>query len=260
VSFHDFDPSTLLVTIKTTTTSAVAQQYIDAGKIHLQILVDGNGNPVPCGTDGEWVRFDGEGGGIDISSAMSSHDVDLDDLSSRDVGVNNASCGDSICIRAQYVTGGTGNDPRVATHFSDPTTFVIDCGSCTFSQGHWKTHGPIPTGNNSNEWPVNSLMLGTVVYTDLELLSIFNASVGGNGLISLAHQLIAAKLNVANGADDSAIAATIAAADALIGALVVPPVGGGSLAPATTGALTTLLDDYNNGIIGPGHCETDESN
>lgn len=259
VSFENFDPGTLVVTMKTTTTADLGQPYIDDGKIHLQILVDAAGNPVPCGTTGgTWVRFDNQGGGMDVTSAMTSLDVELDDLSSRGVGVNDASCGDSICIRAQYVTGG--GNPKVDTHFSEPTAFDIDCGTCTFSQGHWKTHGPIPTGNNSNEWPVNSLTLGTVVYTDLELLSILNASVGGNGLISLAHQLIAAKLNVANGADDSAIAATIAAADALIGGLVVPPVGGGSLAPSATGALTTLLDDYNNGIIGPGHCETDESN
>src|SRR4029453_8873266 len=45
--------------------------------------------------------------------------------------------------------------------------------SCTFTQGYWKTHGPIPTGNNSNEWPVTSLTLGTVTYSDLELLAIF---------------------------------------------------------------------------------------
>ncbi len=46
----------------------------------------------------------------------------------------------------------------------------------------------------------------------------------------------------------------IAAADALIGGLVIPPVGGGTLAPSATGALTTTLDNYNQGITGPGHC------
>jgi hypothetical protein len=37
---------------------------------------------------------------------------------------------------------------------------------------------------------------------------------------------------------------------------VVPPVGPGYLAPATTSGLTQTLDDYNNGVIGPGHCGT----
>jgi hypothetical protein len=63
-----------------------------------------------------------------------------------------------------------------------------DCpGGCTFTQGHWKTHGPAGcvTGNNTNEWPVTSLTLGTVNYTDVQLCSILNTSAGGNGLISL---------------------------------------------------------------------------
>jgi hypothetical protein len=128
-------------------------------------------------------------------------------------------------------------------------------GGCTFTQGYWKTHGPIPTGNNTNEWPVTSLTLGSVSYTDLELQAIFDTPAAGNGLIALAHQLIAAKLNVANGADDSAIAAAIAAADALIGGLVIPPVGAGSLPNSATSALTSILTQYNEGAIGPGHCD-----
>lgn len=126
--------------------------------------------------------------------------------------------------------------------------------NCTFTQGYWKTHGPIPTGNNVNEWPVTSLTLGTVSYTDLELQSIFDTPAAGNGLISLAHQLIAAKLNIANGADDSAVAGAIAAADALIGGLVVPPVGTGSLPNSATSALNATLTSFNQGDIGPGHC------
>ncbi len=125
---------------------------------------------------------------------------------------------------------------------------------CTFTQGYWKTHGPVPTGGNSNEWPVTSLDLGTVTYTDLELQSIFDNPGAGNGLVTLAHQLIAAKLNVASGADGSSIAAAIAAADALIGNLVVPPVGSDSLPSGATSALTGALDSFNQGLTGPGHC------
>jgi hypothetical protein len=126
---------------------------------------------------------------------------------------------------------------------------------CTLTQGYWKTHGPIPTGNNSNEWDVTSLTLGSVSYTDLELQAIFDTPAAGNGLISLAHQLTAAKLNIANGADGTAVSITIAAADALIGALVAPPVGAGSLPSSSTSALTGALASYNEGLIGPGHCQ-----
>jgi hypothetical protein len=136
---------------------------------------------------------------------------------------------------------------------------TLACGdadhNCTYTQGYWKTHGPIPTGNNINQWPVTSLTLGTVSYTDLELQSIFDTPAQGNGLISLAHQLIAAKLNIANGADGTAIAGAITAADALIGGLVVPPVGTGSLPSSATSSLTAVLTSYNEGTIGPGHCQ-----
>jgi hypothetical protein len=128
---------------------------------------------------------------------------------------------------------------------NDQTTATTNC---TYTVGYWKNH--------EEAWPVTNLTLGTVNYTKTQLLSILNESVDGNGLISLAHQLIAAKLNIAQGADPSAASACIAAADAIIGNLVCPPVGGGSLDPADTDAITQCLDDYNNGITGPGHCGT----
>ena len=86
------------------------------------------------------------------------------------------------------------------------------------------------------------------------MLAILGQPVVGNGLVSLAHQLIAAKLNIAQGASSAAVAATIAAADAQIGSLVVPPGGAGFLSTASTSSKTQILDNYNNGIIGPGHC------
>ncbi|HXV14603.1 MAG TPA: hypothetical protein VEC56_10415 [Candidatus Krumholzibacteria bacterium] len=118
--------------------------------------------------------------------------------------------------------------------------------NCTYTQGYWKNHEAL--------WPVTNLTLGSVNYTAAQLDAILEEPVAGNGLVSLAHQLIAAKLNVANGADPTAASAAIAAADALIGGLVVPPIGAGYLHPSVTSSLTQTLDDYNNGLIGPGHC------
>jgi hypothetical protein len=163
-------------------------------------------------------------------------------------------CGERYAFRA--FAHATSSMNRSA--FSNTTTCsTVACtvsGGCTYTQGYWKSHGPIPLGNNTNQWPVTSLSLGGTTYTDLQLLSIFNPPGAGNGLITLSHQLIAAKLNVANGASDTAIAATIAAADALIGGLVVPPVGSGSLSNGSTSALIAALTSYNEGATGPGHC------
>jgi hypothetical protein len=133
-------------------------------------------------------------------------------------------------------------------------TNSVTVAGCTFTQGYWKTHGPTPKGNNSNEWDLVSITLGSTPYTQAEALSIFNTAVKGNGLISLAHQLMAAKLNVANGVVDPNIGAVITAADALIGTLVVPPVGTGSLSTSATSALAGQLAAFNEGVTGPGHC------
>ncbi len=148
-----------------------------------------------------------------------------------------------FCVSANAVA----NDYTPASGYSaNQSTYTRGGQDCTYTQGYWKNH--------EDEWPVAGLMLGSVAYTQAELLSIFGEPVAGNGLISLAHQLIATKLNIANGSDPSAISATVASADALIGALVVPPVGAGFIHPSMTSSLTQMLDDYNNGVIGPGHC------
>jgi hypothetical protein len=169
--------------------------------------------------------------------------------------VNALECGTKYVFRAFAHANSSLNRSDFTANL---TCSTLECGSeggCTFTQGYWKTHGPIPTGGNSNEWPVTELTLGTVLYTDLQLQSIFDTPAAGNGLIALAHQLIAAKLNVANSADDAAVATYIAQADALIGNLVVPPVGSGSLPSSATSSLTATLTSYNEGAIGPGHCE-----
>jgi hypothetical protein len=143
---------------------------------------------------------------------------------------------------------------------------------CTYTQGYYKTHGPLNdsktkvggvwyeacTWQTGNSWPLDPVKLGTAntPYTATQVCAIFATPAAGNGLISLAHQLIAAKFNAAkNGAVPPDVQGWINAADALIGSLVVPPVGGGWLAPGTTADLTGHLTDYNNGNAGVGHCD-----
>src|SRR5438876_3987412 len=133
-----------------------------------------------------------------------------------------------------------------ATPTPTPTPTSTPAG-CVFGQGYWKNH--------PDQWPVTELQLGNVTYTQQQLLDILHQPVRGNGLVLLAHQLIAAKLNIANGADGSCIEQTIADADALIGDLVVPPVGTGYLAPRDVSALADTLDQYNEGFLCAPSCE-----
>jgi hypothetical protein len=120
---------------------------------------------------------------------------------------------------------------------------------CTLGHGYWKNH--------ASAWPVSSLTLGTVTYTKAQLLSILSQPVKGNGLVSLAHQLIAARLNLASGAQPTpAVLQAITDANSLIGGLVIPPIGSGFLLPSSTDALNTALDNYNEGLApgGPPSC------
>jgi hypothetical protein len=92
---------------------------------------------------------------------------------------------------------------------------------CPKLKGDWK--------NNPNAWPANAtpMLLGTQSYTKNQLLVILNTAVGtgpkADASLILAHQLIAAKLNIANGAQPPAsVTANISSADALIGGNTIP--------------------------------------
>lgn len=85
----------------------------------------------------------------------------------------------------------------------------------------------------------------------------------GNGLVPLAQELIAAKLNRLQPAPRAAaapvnVADAMAQADALIGALVVPPLGSASLPAGGTSGLVASLAAFNGGQLapqgGPGKC------
>ena len=102
-------------------------------------------------------------------------------------------------------------------------------------------------------------MLGSQTYTKTELLRILRSSVGSGGnadaSLILADQLIAAKLNIANGADGTPVTTTIADADAVLSMYT------GKLPyrvrPNTTNGHrmvndATTLESFNKGLLTPG--------
>lgn len=122
---------------------------------------------------------------------------------------------------------------------------------CPLGLGYWKNH--------PQAWPVTSLTLGTVTYTQAQLLAILQANPGAgakaDASLVLADQLIAAKLNTANGSNPCPIQSTIATADALIDGRTIPIVP--RVTPATAEgsqmiSLAGMLDQYNSGGLTPG--------
>ncbi len=99
--------------------------------------------------------------------------------------------------------------PYEEARFSIPT-FTCECDTpeyCNHTPGFWKNH--------PDSWPVESLEIGCDSYTKAELISILNMPIKHNKLLIMVHHLIAAKLNVLAGSDDSIMGA-ISNGDALL--------------------------------------------
>lgn len=154
-------------------------------------------------------------------------------------GVSEACCEGSVCDSGLVCDDGT--------CFVNGSSCDAGYGwiACTLTLGYFKNHAC---------WPLSYLQLGSRVYDFDELNSILNKMPGGNGLVSLAQQLIAAKLNLAAGADASSLGTAISDADLAIGGLVVPPVGTDWLDPVPLETLNATLNSFNSGTLGSPHC------
>jgi hypothetical protein len=153
-------------------------------------------------------------------------------------------------------------------YYSVTVDDIADCApsnGCTLTAGYWKNH----TGLGPQADVVTALLpklLGisggaktvTVnsVQQAVDILS--RAGDSSNGINKLYAQLLAAKLSIAyTGADPSAIASTIAYADAFLATKNAADWNG--LNKQTKGKVLSwaeTLDNYNNGLIGPGHCNS----
>lgn len=112
----------------------------------------------------------------------------------------------------------------------------------TRTRGYWVNH--------PENWPVTSLRLGDVYYSKNEAIGILQRPTRGDRTYALAAQLIATKLNLADGCDASCIATEVAAADEW---LTTYRLGSNVKNNATCDALQKKLDDYNNGRLCVGH-------
>jgi hypothetical protein len=145
---------------------------------------------------------------------------------------------------------------------SSATVSIItgpDPSGCTRTIGYWKTHPEKVT-------PLLPVWLGTgsgksiQVTTASQAVQILSMSrqYGGpsNGITKLYAQLLAAKLNMSNGADEADIATTLLSADDFLARYNWRDWKG--LSPGQKQTVLdwkTILDNYNNGLIGPGHCQ-----
>ena len=153
---------------------------------------------------------------------------------------------------------GTGVDRVVVTF----TNTELENG-CTLTQGYWKTHslaGPAPYDDG---WlAIGAGGSSTLFFTSTRSwLTIFNTPPsGGNAYLQLAHQYMAAKLNVLNGASStSAVDAALSAAETYFAGKAAGVITEtNATVKATIKGYASTLAKYNEGLIGPGHCDETE--
>jgi hypothetical protein len=152
-----------------------------------------------------------------------------------------------IVLRDSDFIGTTGGSMRVGMPLYGDFNINIRGGACTRTPGYWKNH--------PNAWPIQNVVAGGVTYTQKQAIAqLQEPKATGDATKILIFHLIAAKLNVAAGTTSGTIAQTISAADAFLVAnkLNSNPTGAKR---ALAISLAATLDQYNNGLLGPQHCD-----
>lgn len=155
-----------------------------------------------------------------------------------------------------------------ATDISHDAGMYESDEGCTRSIGYWKNHagfGPQPDVVT----PLLPVWLGTEdgsesievadAATAVDILQMRTYGHPSNGITKLYAQLLAARLNIENGADDEDVADVIDDADEF---LAENSWEDWDDLPGEDRSMVLdwkdALDDYNNGITGPGHCDLEQ--
>ncbi len=137
----------------------------------------------------------------------------------------------------------------------------IPCGGgCTLTQGYWKTHSEFGPAPYDATWALLPSGASTVFFlSGKTYYQVLWTPPAGNAYYVLAHQYIAAQLNQLNEASiPAAVLAAYNSATALFNTYTPAQVATFK-GPAKNNvtSLASILDNYNNGITGPGHCSED---
>ena len=141
------------------------------------------------------------------------------------------------------------------------TVSPVSQKGCTFTQGYWKNH--VKGKKADPTWDDSELPEGPntdFFKSDVSYYEVLTTPVKGNSYYILAHQYIAAKLNFLAGADDSEVLDVFNLATRFFNAFTPEQVKDltGDRAKYIHNLATgwaEILDNYNNGLIGPGHCD-----
>lgn len=169
---------------------------------------------------------------------------------------NRAACGETVRLTnvatlTEGSTPGTVRDVRTDSATVTVTTDPCAQTGCTLTQGYWKQLHHLWPGNT--QWERENLRHWPFFDSGRSWQETFDASAaGGDAYLILAHQFMAATLNMANGADAPAEVRETRAAAARYFAST--PAVRATYDRATLLAWADLLDRFNNGQLGVPHC------
>jgi hypothetical protein len=178
-------------------------------------------------------------------------------------------CGDNVFDNTAKLTT---NDTKTEKTDGESVNISVQCVTgCTLTLGYWKTHNNSFSGGASKKAdPTWTLLSGGLAEKSIFFLSgqtwyqVFWTKPQGNAYYILADQYMAAVLNGLAGADQGAITTVLAQAKALFETYTPAQVA--ALKGPTGNALrqqfldlANTLDQYNQGVIGPGHCTENAS-
>lgn len=175
-----------------------------------------------------------------------------------------------IWEKPENINDNYGSSPFLNTGYLDGyekqalVRFDILCtppsGGCTLTPGYWKTHSQYGPAPYDPTWALLPNQEATPFFSSgKNYLEVLKTSPKGNAYYILSFQYIAAKLNFLNGADPSDAQAAFDLATGLFEDPANTPANiaklkGSSLLRQQFVNLGAILDNYNNGLIGPGHC------
>jgi hypothetical protein len=133
-----------------------------------------------------------------------------------------------------------------ATNSADATTPTSTTSilNCTYTMGYWRTY--------PDAWLIENIIIGDYSFTKAEAIVILENE-ARDTTTRLLQQFITALLNKLKGADSSAVEETLVrTSDWLTANSPEVDLTQEQLSEALE--LVSELEDYNNGVIGPGHC------
>jgi hypothetical protein len=219
------------------------------------------------------VDFDGVEPCEEIDECIDLSDSEYGDLGTVCAGDAPKTITYSMSVnKEEYPCGGTNtlvNEACFVTNDSGATgcdawtvSWIIPCPGCTLTQGYWKTHSTYgPAAHPDDTWGEVGGPDAAFFLSGQTWYEVFWTAPKGNAYYNLAHQYMAAVLNIENEASaPPAVNQAIADAGTLFEQYAptdIAALKGNDPIRKQFLSLAGTLAQYNEGTIGPGHCDED---